>query len=70
MAGKNIRKRLSKSRQSEDIDDDFVAESEDTPQYVVSEQKVDVEIRDILRIKPQDFSALKDSFEEWASKWN
>jgi hypothetical protein len=40
------------------------------PVYVPVEQKIDVEIADIIRIKPSDFSALKDSFEEWASKWN
>lgn len=33
------------------------------------DEKIDVEIRDIIRIRPQDFSALKNSFEEWASKW-
>lgn len=38
--------------------------------YVPSEAKIDVEIRDIIRIKPSDFSLLKDSFEEWASRWN
>ena len=34
------------------------------------DRKIDVEIRDIIRIKPQDFSALKNSFEEWAKQWD
>lgn len=34
------------------------------------DQKIDVEIRDIIRIRPQDFSALKGSFEEWAKQWD
>jgi hypothetical protein len=37
--------------------------------YVDTDQKIDVEIRDIIRIKPSDFSALKNSFEEWAKQW-
>ena len=36
---------------------------------VPDDSKIAVEIRDILLIKPQDFYALKQSFEEWAMKW-
>lgn len=63
MASKNIRKGLSKSGESEIIEDNEV-------KYIPTQQKIEVEIRDIIRISPGDFSALKDSFEEWASKWN
>ena len=38
--------------------------------YVHEVQKVDVEIREVVRIRPQDFSALKNSFEEWAKQWD
>jgi hypothetical protein len=61
---KDLRKGSSQSGESE------VIIKKPDPVYIPSEQKIDVEIRDILRIKPSDFSALKDSFEEWASKWN
>lgn len=33
------------------------------------DEKIDVEIREIIRVRPQDFSALKNSFEEWAKNW-
>lgn len=58
MAGEDLRKGFSKSGQSEALT------------YVPVEAKIDVEIRDIIRVKASEFSALKDSFEEWASKWN
>lgn len=34
-----------------------------------SDEKIEVEIREVVRIRPQDFSALKNSFEEWRDKW-
>jgi hypothetical protein len=34
------------------------------------DEKIEVEIREILRVRPQDFSALKNSFEEWAKNWS
>ena len=33
------------------------------------DEKIEVEIREIIRIRPGDFSALKNSFEEWSNKW-
>jgi hypothetical protein len=33
------------------------------------DEKIPVEIRDIIRIKPQDFAALKSSWEKWAAQW-
>jgi len=40
------------------------------PKIVYDDEKIEVEIREIIRIRPQDFSALKHSFEEWAIKWD
>ena len=34
-----------------------------------SDEKIEVEIREVIRIKPEDFGALKNSFEDWASGW-
>jgi hypothetical protein len=34
------------------------------------DQKIEVEIRHIVRVKPEDFKAVRDSFEEWALKWD
>ena len=58
VAGPNIQSRSSKSRKGQNIE------------VVPDDSKIPVEIRDIILIKPQDFHALKNSFEEWASQWN
>ena len=34
------------------------------------EDKIPVEIREIVRINPRDFAALKNSFEEWVRQWD
>lgn len=57
VARQNLQPRLSKPRQGENIE------------VIPADSKIPVEIRDILLIKPQDFYALKQSFEEWAMKW-
>ena len=33
------------------------------------DEKIEVEIRELIRVRPQDFKALKESFEEWALQW-
>lgn len=57
MESKNIQQGLSKSRKSKDI----------VYQY---EEKIPVEIRDIIRINPKDFAAFRNSFEEWRKTWD
>lgn len=57
MDSKNLREGLDKLRPSETI----ITERTD--------EKIDVEIREIIRVRPQDFSALKNSFEDWAKNW-
>jgi hypothetical protein len=54
---KNLREGLDKLRPSETITTER------------SDEKIDVEIREIIRVRPQDFSALKNSFEDWAKNW-
>jgi hypothetical protein len=39
------------------------------PTIESKDEKFEVEIREVVRIRPQDFRALKDSFEEWRNKW-
>lgn len=39
------------------------------PKTIRDDDKFEVEIREMVRIRPQDFKALKDSFEEWRNKW-
>lgn len=36
---------------------------------VREDEKIEVEIREILRVRPQDFGPLKNSFEDWANSW-
>lgn len=58
MESEDLQSGLGEPRESENL------------KYVPDTQKIDVEIREIVRIKPQDFSALKLSFEEWARQWD
>lgn len=37
--------------------------------YSPNDEKIEVEIREIVRIRPHEFQAFKASFEEWASTW-
>jgi hypothetical protein len=39
------------------------------PKVVPTDEKFEVEIREMVRIRPKDFEALKNSFEEWRNKW-
>lgn len=57
MDHQDIPARSGQSRESEDI-------------VFINEEKVPVEIRDIFRIKPSEFSAFKHSFEEWSKQWD
>ena len=56
MESKNLREGLDQRGQSEII-------------IRPLDEKIEVEIREIIRARPQDFSALKNSFEEWAKGW-
>lgn len=38
--------------------------------YVQVDEKIPVEIRDIVRIKPEDFKAFKGAFEEFIKQWD
>jgi hypothetical protein len=64
VGGKNIFQRLNKSRKGQ-----IKIEIDDEPKYKEDDRKFDVEIREIVRIRPVDFEALKNSFEEWSEQW-
>lgn len=38
--------------------------------YEPQDMKIEVEIREIIRIRPQDFHILKRSFEDWIKNWD
>jgi hypothetical protein len=59
MESENLLARFGKSRESEALE----------PKIERIDEKIDVEIREIIRVRPQDFSALKNSFEDWAKTW-
>lgn len=52
---------VSKSVQSRDI-----GQGE---KKTVNDARVEVEFGHIVRVKPCDFEAIKNSFEEWAVQW-
>ena len=60
LESENIRSRSGQSGQSQALDE---------LEYIPEEERIEVEIRDIIRVKPSELAALKDSFEEWAAKW-
>ena len=39
------------------------------PVIVISDEKVEVEIREVIRIHARDFEALKNSFAAWSKQW-
>ena len=59
VAGENIQPRPGKLGKSPAI-------VNEPPQ---EDRKIDVEIREVVRVAPKNFAAFKKSFEEWASKW-
>jgi hypothetical protein len=58
MDSQDLQQGFGKSREGKDI------------KYLPVDEKIDVEIREIVRIHPRDFEALKNSFEEWAKRWD
>ena len=81
MDGKDLFKGLGKlwqgavikAKKSKPLPVDDIVSVEDFKQdtvYIREDEKVNVEIREIVRIRPQDFQALKSSFEEWAHSWD
>jgi len=57
MDGKNLREGFDKFGKSATI------------KIERQDEKIDVEIREIIRVRPQDFAALKNSFETWSAGW-
>lgn len=48
---------------------DKQGESEVIEYENLNEEKIEVEIREVLRISPKDFLALKNSFDTWVKSW-
>lgn len=57
MEGENLQQRSDQQGKSEALI------------YSPNDEKIEVEIREIVRIRPGDFQAFKASFEGWASTW-
>lgn len=58
MDSENLQQGIDKFRKSASI------------RYVQVDEKIPVEIRDIVRIRPEDFKAFKASFEEFIKQWD
>jgi hypothetical protein len=56
LVGENIQSGHGEQRESSDIE-------------IVHDEKIPVEIRDIIRIYAKDFSVLKESYMRWAKQW-
>ena len=57
VGGENLQPRNGKSGQGEDL-------------TYLYDEKIPVQIRDIIRISPQDFAALVKSFADWRAQWD
>lgn len=57
MANKNLQSGTGKLGESAPI------------RYERIREKVDFEIRDIIRAYPEDYQAIKNSLEDWARQW-
>jgi hypothetical protein len=54
-----------------DSDDTVAPVSEPTPPVIeYDDEKIEVIIKEVVRIRPQDFSAFKHSFEAWINTWD
>jgi hypothetical protein len=70
----------SKKRKQKMVDSDSVATNDEpahtppleAPVYTPAhdEEKVDVMIKEVVRIRPQDFSAFKHALEEFVNGWS
>jgi hypothetical protein len=51
---------------------DITPDVELAPEPVIEyeDEKVEMLIKEVIRIRPQDFSACKHSFEEWVNSWD
>ncbi len=38
--------------------------------YVEVDQKIEIEIHDVMRIRPNDLNAFKNAYEEFATQWD
>ena len=63
----------NKKRKEKVADSDAVApvsEPATEPEIVYDDEKVEMLIKEVIRIRPQDFSACKHSFEAWVNQWD
>lgn len=47
-----------------------VSQPKAEPTLEYDDEKVEMLIKEVIRIRPQDFSACKHSFEEWVNQWD
>ena len=40
------------------------------PVYLPNDEKIEVDIRETIRVRPNDFWSAKQSFEEWLQLWD
>ena len=62
VASKNLLARPSELRQGEVIDDPEIIP-------IPTDEKMEVEVREVFRILAQDLRAFKNSLEEFSQKW-
>lgn len=61
MDSENIQPGLSKPRKGKVVEIRY---------YPIPEEKVEVYIREVIRVKPEVIAAVKYSLEEWSKQWD
>lgn len=71
MPGKIRKTKRNETRgmDSEDLQQGSGKSGQGAPVEVPLDEKIPCDIRDRIRIRPQDFSAVKKSYEEWRATW-
>jgi len=62
MANENLQQGLSKHRQGKAHVNEF--------KYIPTKEKVEYEIREVIRAYPEDYPRIKQSLEEWAKQFD
>ena len=68
MPNKKRKKEVDSDNSVAPVSEQPTPELEPTTEY--DDEKIEVIIKECVRIRPQDFSAFKHSFEAWVNQWD
>jgi hypothetical protein len=65
-------KKGQKGVESTDLQQELVAHTPEVvePKIIYEDEKIELTIQDVLRIRPQDLTAFKHDFEAFITRWD